>query len=648
MIIMRNRSRVDSWREGVSRWLRFRDLPLRYKLVILFLVVGILPSIALGVLVNWTVNRIVDQQVTSNTIQLIGKVNQTLDNEMENLQNITYLIGFNPNTERFLQGHIQGDKTSSGTDITAGTNRPQTSLATQGNEGNYEIKRYLQGFTTLYPDIASILLVNREGAYISNEMYARSPASLTEEEWYRKAVLNEGIFTVLGHPADRNVTTHVHYSNEELVSVVRSFVDPDTREVTGAVLIDLKLRAVSRTVRDVTLGKSGYLMVAEAGGASIFTPEDSIIPSISPSWFPEEESGSLIREVKGERLQLIYGTSSFTGWRTIGVFPTSESVYEVREIRFYMICFLFLVCLFGVTASYMLSQSISRPIWQLMSYMQKAESGDLTIRYWGKRQDEVGMLGRSFNRMLQQIRKLMKLSELKERQKREAELRSLQANIKPHFLYNTLDTIHWMARKKGADDVSELVESLSRLFRIGLSKGDDIIPMSEEWTHITSYLQIQKTRYRDRLQVEMKLSPEAEKLYVLKLVLQPMVENAIYHGIKARRGPGRIWIEGDIEDNMLMLTVRDDGAGMTKKRLEGLRRQLVSPVTAMEAPPAERPGESRSYGLLNVQARIKLTFGEAYGITIDSIENEGTTVQIKHPLLHAAPSPSEHDGRDRR
>lgn len=647
MIIMRN-NRVESWHKGISRWLRFGDLPLRYKLVILFLMVGILPSIALGVLVNWTVNRIVDQQVTSNTIQLIGKVNQTLDNDMENLQNITYLIGFDPRTERFLQGDIQGDKPAAGADVPSGTYRPQTSPVKQDNEENYEIKRYLQGFTTLYPEIASILLVNREGAYISNEMYARSPANLTEEEWYREAVLNEGIFTVLGHPADRNVTTHVHYANEELVSVVRSFVDPDTREVTGAVLIDLKLRAVARAVRDVTLGKSGYLMVAEAGGSSIYTPEDSIIPSIPPSWFPEEESGALIREVNGERLQLIYGTSSFTGWRTIGVFPTSESVYEVREIRFYMICFLFIVCLFGVTASYTLSQSISRPIWQLMSFMQKAESGDLTIRYWGNRQDEVGMLGRSFNRMLLQIRKLMKLSELRERQKREAELRSLQAHIKPHFLYNTLDTIHWMARKKGADDVSDLVESLSRLFRIGLSKGDDIIPMSDEWTHISSYLQIQKTRYRDRLQVEMELSPEAERLHVLKLILQPMVENAIYHGIKARRGPGRIWIQAQVEDNALVLAVRDDGAGMPAERLEALRRQLADPVTAMEAPPEEGPGASRSYGMLNVQARIKLTFGETYGIMIDSIENEGTTVRITHPLLHAVPSSSDHDGRDSR
>ncbi|MDH6672458.1 cache domain-containing sensor histidine kinase [Paenibacillus glucanolyticus] len=645
MIIMRNRNEMESWREGLLRWLRFGDLPLRYKLVILFLMIGILPSIALGVLVNWTVNRIVDQQVTSNTIQLIGKVNQTLDNDMENLQNITYLIGFDQRIERFLNGDIQGDRPAA---EAGGGSRAlsQPSQVKQDNEENYEIKRYLQGYTTLYPEIASILLVNREGEYISNEMYARSPGSLTGEAWYREAVLNEGIFTVLGHPVDRKVTTHVHYGDEELVSVVRSFVDPDTREVTGAVLIDLKLRAVARAVRDVTLGKSGYLMVTEAGGSSIYTPEDSLIPAIPPSWLPDKEGGAVIREVNGERLQLIYGTSSFTGWRTIGVFPTSESVYEVREIRFYMICFLFVVCLFGVAASYTLSQSISRPIWQLMSFMQKAESGDLTIRYWGNRQDEVGMLGRSFNRMLQQIRKLMKLSELREQQKREAELRSLQAHIRPHFLYNTLDTIHWMARKKGADDVSDLVESLSRLFRIGLSKGDDIIPMPDEWMHISSYLQIQKTRYRDRLQVEMYVSPEAEKLYVLKLLLQPMVENAIYHGIKARRGPGRIGIKAEVSEDVLFLSIQDDGAGMAPERLAELRKQLADPVAAMEGHSEQGTGRSRSYGMLNVQARLRLTFGHKYGITLESTEGKGTRVIIAHPLLHTLPSSSGHDGSD--
>lgn len=640
---MRNKLR-HSWRQRLLQWTRFGDLPLRYKLIILFLMVGILPSIALGALVNWTVNRIVDGQVTANTVQLIGKVNQTLDNDIENLQNITYLIGFDPAINRFLNGQIAAEGAGTAGGVAGQAQRPQIN---DQNGEVYALKKYLQGFTTLYPEIAAILVVNQNGDYISNEMYARTPANLTRDSWYEKAAGHEGIFTVLGHPSERNVTTHVHYANDELISVVRSFVDPDTRKVTGAVLIDLKLRAVASTVRNVTLGKNGYLMVTDAGGSAIYTPDEPLVRDIPSSWIPREDSGMFRHEVDGRRLQFIYGTSSFTGWRTIGVFDSGEAVREVREIRFYVICFLFVVCMFGLTASYTLSQSVSRPIRQLMAFMQKAESGDLTIRYWGGRQDEVGMLGRSFNRMLAEIRKLLKLSELRERQKREAELRSLQAHIKPHFLYNTLDTIHWMAKKKGADDVSDMVESLSRLFRIGLSKGDDIIPMTDEWTHISSYLQIQKTRYRDRLTYELDLPKEAEGLYVLKLVLQPIVENAIYHGIKARRGPGIIRVSAEVEGGVLRLIVKDNGAGMSQERLDALRRQLQDPLAAMDHPPEEGGPASRSYGMLNVQARLALTFGEKYGISIESTEGTGTSVMIEHPLLHIVPAQRVQDGRDR-
>ncbi|WP_430094548.1 cache domain-containing sensor histidine kinase [Paenibacillus cisolokensis] len=628
------------FRERFKRWTGFGDWPLQYKLIVLFLMIGILPSIALGVLVNWTVNRIVDEQMTANTLQLIGKVNQTLDNNMENLQNITYLIGFDPAVKRFLSGEMPKDGYESG----EGEGGVPHALLNEEKSERYEIRQLLQGFTTLYPEIAAILVVNHEGDYISNEMYARGDGDLTEESWYMEAAKHEGIFTVLGHPVQRNVTTHVFYSNDELISVVRSFVDPDTREVTGAVLIDLKLRAVAGAVRGVTLGKDGYLMVTARDGRPIYTPDHSPIAAIPPAWFPEEESGTFVREVGGQMLQFMYVTSSFTGWSTLGVFGASEAVHEVRKIQFYLVCFLFVVCLFGLTASYTLSQSISRPIRQLMSFMQKAESGDLTIRYWGGGQDEVGMLGRSFNRMLLQIRKLMKLSELKERQKREAELRSLQAHIKPHFLYNTLDTIHWMALKKGADDVSDMVESLSHLFRIGLSKGSDIIPIQDEWTHITSYLQIQKTRYRDRLHYELHLAPEAEGLYVLKLLLQPIVENAIYHGIKARRGPGSIVISAEVEEGMLLLTVTDNGAGMSPERLAELRRLLEDPLSAMQEPAGREERASRSYGLLNVQARLRLTFQETYGIHIESSEGAGTRVIIRHPLLHAVPAASNERG----
>ncbi|AWB46877.1 sensor histidine kinase [Paenibacillus sp. CAA11] len=622
-------------RPGLQRylqWLRPGSLELRYQLVILFLLIGILPSIILGFLVNWTVERVVDQQVISNTLQLIGKVNQSLDNDMENLQNTTYLIGFNQHVRHFLAGGTEADGGPSRQIGDDGEVSPAYSNPAADDQ-LYEIKQFLQEFTTLYPEIAGIMVVNPQGDYISNEMYARTNENLTKESWYQQAAAREGVFTILGHPYGRNITTHVNYADEEVVSVVRSITDPESRKVLGVVLIDLKLRTVAQAVRDVKLGKTGYLMVADADGKAIYKPEHSYLSSLPSDWTDQADSGTAVRNVEGKELQLVYRKSSFTGWQTVGVFLTRESASEVRQIHFYVICFLFLVGLIGVTASVLLSQSITGPIRQLMSFMRTAESGDLTVRYSGRRHDEVGMLGRSFNRMLIQIRRLIRLNELREKQKREAELRSLQANIKPHFLYNTLDTIHWMARKKGADDVSEMVEALSQLFRIGLSKGKDIIQLDEEIQHIKSYIQIQKTRYRDRLTFTVEQDPETGEFPVLKLLLQPVVENAIYHGIKARRGAGHIHISVRQREECLILTVQDNGVGMSQEKLQELREKLREPLRAMELQSNRMEKTGRSYGMLNVQARIHLAFGDAYGIELDSREGEGTKVTIRHPLL---------------
>ncbi|ANS77169.1 histidine kinase [Paenibacillus yonginensis] len=650
-------------RSWLWRRLKLDYWPLRYQLGLLFLAIGILPSLCLSVLVNWTAGRIVEQQVAGQTQQLIGKVNQTLDNDMENLQNITYLIGFDNKVQAFLEGRTAADG-HAGADPRGGAakggGKPDLSgemrdgeALTAGTEGTaevpnnedqtlYDLKKYLQNFTTLYPEIAGILVVNAKGDYISNELYAKKTQSLTEDAWYKAAAAKEGIFTILGQPSGRNLASHVLYRDNEVITVVRSLADPKTKRVTGVVLIDLKLWAVSKAARDVKLGKTGYLMVTERSGKNIYLPDAPYLSELPASWFGASDTGTFTRTVGGQRMQFIFASSAFTGWRTVGVFLTRESAAEVRQIHFYVICFMFLVGLFGLTASLLLSQSISRPIRQLRSFMSVAEEGDLTVRYRGGRRDEIGLLGRSFNRMLTRIQRLMELNETKERQKREAELRSLQAHIKPHFLYNTLDTIHWMAKRKGAEDVSGMVESLSKLFRIGLSKGGDIIPVTEELEHIRSYLQIQQTRYKGRLEVTILVNPETEEFPVLKLLLQPVVENAIYHGIKARRGPGSVDIHIFKEKDVLILRVADNGAGMPPPRLAELRKKLKEPLEAMErlAGSAERAGQS--YGLLNVQARLRLAFGEQAGIELESAEGEGTRVTIRHPLLAQLPSTGPH------
>jgi two-component system sensor histidine kinase YesM len=230
--------------------------------------------------------------------------------------------------------------------------------------------------------------------------------------------------------------------------------------------------------------------------------------------------------------------------------------------------------------------------------------------------------------MIARIQSLIDQVYGEQKAKREAELRILQEQIKPHFLYNTLDTIQWMAQEHRVDDVVSMVGALTRLFRIGLNKGRELIDLSEELEHVESYLCIQKMRYEDKFDYEIAAEPGLGCYKVLRLILQPLVENAIYHGIKERRGHGRLFVGACMAEGELRLTVRDDGAGIPVERVAELNALLAQ----------TDPGAAKSfggYGIRNVHERIVLTFGKPFGLGFESVLGAGTEVRIRHPLLHA-------------
>jgi two-component system, sensor histidine kinase YesM len=605
-VMLRERLQLNNW-------------PIRNKLIVHFLLISILPSLCITFLFSLTVSNMLEKQANQQTLQLIGNVNKSLDAHTANIQNVSYFVAMNPEVQTFLsEGH----------------------LSITRDEDRYRVFKFLQGFTTLYSEIAGIMVVSADGHYLSNEMYARGNSNLTEEYWYREAVAAKGIFKMIGRPVNRNVITHANYKENELISVVRAIQDPETGTNKGVVIIDLKLRAIAETVRDVKLGKRGYLVVIDEQGNSIYAPGHAVTigKPLSES-MASNASNMLAREVNGEKLQFIYQKSSFTNWTIVGVFPLQDMLQEIKDINLYLVLFVFVVCMLGITASYFLSNSISRPITQLASVVRKVEEGNMSLRMSGERSDEIGLLGRSFNKMLIQINRLLSQVELEQRKKREAELRSLQAHIQPHFLYNTLDTIQWLARKDGAREATEMVEALSKLFRLGLSKGQELIPLEDELDHIGNYLKIQKTRYKDKLNYSIHMDDNCRNLTVLKLILQPVVENAIYHGIKERRGPGFIGIRVTLLGGYLMLVIEDDGAGMTDEKLQHLRQSLVLPLDDREESIGSEEltlnGSRIGYGLRNVQERMQLGFGIAYGISVESAAGSGSTVTLRHPVLKA-------------
>lgn len=266
-----------------------------------------------------------------------------------------------------------------------------------------------------------------------------------------------------------------------------------------------------------------------------------------------------------------------------------------------------------------LSESITRPLVELSRRVEDVAVGDLSEQEpIQSRIREVQTLSQGLEQMVARLNDQMQESQQKQESLRKAELALLQAQINPHFLYNTMDTIIWLIEAEKLPEAVEMVSNLSSFFRHCLSKGRDIIPLQEEEQHVRSYLQIQQARYKDILDYDVEIDPAIHKALLPKLTLQPLVENALYHGIKLKRAVGHIQISGWMEDGFVILQISDNGVGMTQERLEQLR-------DAMES------GETVGFGLTAVNRRLQLQFGREYGLTVTSRDGLGTTVTARIP-----------------
>lgn len=279
-----------------------------------------------------------------------------------------------------------------------------------------------------------------------------------------------------------------------------------------------------------------------------------------------------------------------------------------------------LVCIF---VSYYIPQSITKPIRRLSEITDQVAKGNLAVRSDVRTGAEVSVLNDSLNTMIDKINELVEQVKVEQVRLRKAEFELLQAQINPHFLYNTLDAIVWLAEAGEQKKVVSMVESLSGFFRSSLNQGKDIVTIKEETQHARSYLEIQQVRYQDILQYEIDIPNELEPYLIPKITIQPLVENALYHGIKNKRGVGKIIITGKKQEDFFIIKVEDNGIGMTEERLLKVCDRIQNKVLA----------ENDIYGLYNVNERIRLNFGEQYGITIESEYMKGTVVSVKLPCL---------------
>ena len=295
-----------------------------------------------------------------------------------------------------------------------------------------------------------------------------------------------------------------------------------------------------------------------------------------------------------------------------------------EQLKSFLLFCIVIVVIIGfsvIIAAMLISNSIIRPIRKLCDLTGQIAQGDFQVRASVGSNDEVAVLAGSVNDMTENLEVMVNKIKEDEGKMRRAELRLLQEQINPHFLYNTLDTIVWLIESNMSDKAVNMVVSLSDFFRLVLSRGKEDITIREEELHIRSYLEIQQARYHDILEYEIRIDPAIYDYKILKLTLQPLVENSLYHGIKYKRAKGKIWILGHKQEDNIYLTVKDNGVGMEPEALEKLRLEISRPCKETES----------GFGLANVNERIQMTFGKEYGMRIHSVKGEGTRIEIVIP-----------------
>ena len=566
----------------------FGNLKFRNKMVLSTLLVALIPLLMLSVVVATVLVQDVRDQSGQMTLQLVGQTSESLDIYINTIEKLMDLV------------------------IARGSAGPDSSQeqATQ---------RMADAILQSYPEIAGFCIAYEDEQYFGAGMRRVSRDRFEDEYWWQYAIDRQGQLGVVGSVVGRNVLSNLNDSSDSIFALVKSFSYGTGQR--GVVMFDIRHDMIEQLINRVSIGEEGFLFVVDDSDV-VYTPSSGIVYRIDQESYQREGAATDTVKINGTGYFIANQYSGYSGWRVVGVIPESEFSAGIRPV-YHALSVCIAVCLvLVVLVSIGVSSTVTRPISKLSRLMAKAEEGDFSVRFESMHQDEIGVLGSSFNHMLEHIGELIHELYEEKQIRLEAQLKSLQEQIKPHFLYNTLDTISWMARAQNAMDVVRLVDALTNMFRVGLSSGRDYITLREEKNHVTNYLYIQKVRYQDRLRYSIEIPDEYDGLVVPKLILQPLVENAIYHGVKMKRSGGQIRVTAQTEGDMLLLRVWDDGAGISPERLEELRQ-------GKSRPKEEKTG---GFGLSYIAERIELSYGAPYGIQIDSQEGIYTQVTVCLPI----------------
>ena len=534
--------------------------------------------------------------------QIIQQVNYDIDTYIEYMENISSVIAKSSDVPRYLFDQNQTEA-----------------------EREAEKERILTQFQTIMEsrdDIYNVAAVAKNGRYIINQGDDELTGYVDIEslDWYQAAIESKSGIAV----SSSHVQNAIQSSYKWVITLSRALVNNQTGEREGLFFVDLNYSAISDLCNNNSIEEKGYIFVLDAEGNIVYHPKQQLmyggLKTENIDAIMECREDSLIIDEGGDSKLYTMSKSKRTGWTVVGAAYTSELLKnnEQAQMWYLLVASILLLAVIGISS--IISREITKPIRSLRDSMRKVQNGQFGTHVEVITENEIGSLGRSFNLMTSEIQALMEQNVYEQKQKRKSELKALQAQINPHFLYNTLDSIIWMSEAGENDEVVEMTSALARLLRQSISNDKEEVELEKEIEYVKNYLTIQKMRYKDKLEFFIYVDPRVAHVPIIKLVLQPLVENAIYHGIKYKETKGNLKIYARPVDGRVEIVVADDGIGMDEDVMEHIFDE-------------HRKEQKRNgVGVPNVQKRLKLQYGSEYGIRYESVKGAGTKAVITIPV----------------
>lgn len=586
----------------IKRW--FDNKLIREKINIIYIALIIGQMVVLSFAANYISTRIIISKTVSHSVDNSKLVMLNIEDILDNIESYS-----NDLTVRINNYFIDS----------SGDSDYNTNLI---------LKKIFRNTLYVYPRISSAMFILPDGSvYASDNVTVNNDWKNIIQNYFQKYSGEDNGIVWMGMEKDRYTSDSSNY----ILTLGKKVININTGDTVGLLLVTTRENVFSSIYQNMGIGKTGQYFICDNNGIVVSSSDNNnILKPINNTelrkWVLKKGSKENIIKINGKKMLVTAYAFPKLNWQLVGIVPLSELTKEISELNITIIIIGILCMITAVFLSNILSVRITRPIYKLIDEVRDLKLDNLNVPTNIDTKDDIGLLTKNFNSMKKRISDLMSKVLLQQEKQKKYEFKLLQAQIKPHFLYNALQLIYSLVEMDKKDQAKKATKSLADFYRTALSSGDEIIPISQEIKNVEDYLYIQNIRYSDLFTYEIDVPDELKNYKIMKLTLQPIVENCIKHGLKGKEhdSEGKISIKGSANSGIIVIEIADNGVGIKAEDVQHIFD-------------GNRTESSDSFGLRNIDERIKLFYGQSYGLEIRSEYLKGTSILVYIPAIEDMP-----------